>query len=180
MHKSVAASLTLALAAWSTSSAQAATFTLQFSADGFVNSGVQFPGNSGPVSGTLSWEAASPSDAVGTITAFDMVIAGHQYTLAEIGVANEGTTQTAFGGLANGANSVVGSGQFDDFLIVFDRLAPRIDAFAYSIQGLVGAIWWTPTQTSIRYVTQTVPEPTSALLVLAALGTLAAARRART
>jgi PEP-CTERM motif len=179
MSKPLAAALTLTLAAFAAPSVQAAAFTVQFSADGFQNSGVQHPGNSGPISGSMSWEAASPADAIGVITAFDMVIAGHQYTLGEIGVANQGSTQTAFGGLANGANAVIGNGAFDDFLIVFDRLAPRIDTFAYSIRGLTGAIWWTPAQSSIRYVTQAVPEPASVLLVLAALGAVAALGRRR-
>jgi hypothetical protein len=179
MSRSIAAHLTLALSLLAGSAAQAATYTVKFSASGFQNGGVQAPGYDAPVSGTMSWEAASPADAIGVITAFDMVIAGHQYTLGNIGLANQGTTQTAFGGLANGTNAVVGSGEFDDFLIIFDRLEPSITGFSYAIKGLVGSIWWFPTQTSISYVKQTVPEPASALLVLAALGTLAAARRAR-
>lgn len=176
MH-TTAARLTLALAALASTGAQAATYTLEFSADGFANVGTQYPGNSGPISGSISWQAASPADAIGAITAIDLAIGGHQYTLGEVGIANQGSSQTAFGGLVRGANAVVGDGAFDDFLIVFDRLAPRIDAFAYSIRGLTGAIWWTPAETSMRYVTNTVPEPASVLLVLAALGAVVALGR---
>lgn len=171
MIKPIAASLTLALgAALASTPAHAALFTVEFSADQFANAGTQHPGYSGPITGRLTWEAATQGDAIGAITAFDMTIAGHAYTLAEIGIANQGSSQTALGGLVRGANAVVGDGAFDDFLLVFDRLAPRIDAFAYSIQGLANAIWWTPAQSSIRYVTNTVPEPASVLLVLAAFG----------
>lgn len=177
MNPFAAAALTLALTAGASLQAHAAQYTVEFTADGFVNAGTQHPGNSGPITGRLSWEAASPADAIGLITAFDMVIAGHQYTLGEIGIANQGSTQTAFGGLVRGANAVVGDGAFDDFLIVFDRLAPRIDTFAYSIRGLTNAIWWTPAQSSIRYVANAVPEPASVLLVAAALGGLALLRR---
>lgn len=177
MSKIAAAALGLALTAGAGLEAHAAQYTVEFTADGFVNAGTPHPGHSGPISGRMSWDAASPADAIGVITAFDMVIAGHQYTLGEIGIANQGSTQTAFGGLARGANAVVGDGGADDFLIVFDRLAPRIDTFAFSIRGLTNAIWWSPAQTSMRYVTNHVPEPASALLVAAALGGLALLRR---
>jgi hypothetical protein len=176
--KTFAASLTLALAAWATPSAQAATYTIDFSASGFQNAGVAAPGVGTHITGTMSWEAASPSDAIGTLTAFDMAINGHAYTLAEIGIANEGTPQTAFGGLVNGANAVVGNGAADDFLIVFDRLTPSIQTFAFSVLGYAGSIWWTPTFTSMRYVnTNHVPEPATALLVVVALGAAVVARR---
>jgi PEP-CTERM motif len=179
MSKTLAATFALALATWAAAPAQAATFTIEFSASGFQQGGAAAPGVNTNVTGTMSWEAASPSDAIGNLTAFEMAINGHAYTLAEIGVANEGSTQTAFGGLVSGANAVVGNGAADDFLIVFDRLMPRIEAFAFSVRGFVGSIWWTPSQTSMRYVdtTNNVPEPATALLVLAALGAAAAARR---
>jgi PEP-CTERM motif len=181
MSKTLAAALTLALAAWAAPGAQAATFTIEFSASGFQQGGVAAPGVGTNITGSMSWEALSPSDAIGNLTAFEMAINGHAYTLAEVGIANQGTTQTAFGGLVNGANAVVGNGLADDFLIVFDRLAPRMETFAFAVKGFVGSIWWTPTFTSMRYVdtNNNVPEPATALLVLAALGAAAAARRSR-
>jgi len=175
--KPFAAALILALAAGASLQAQAAQYTVEFTASGFASNGTPHPGNDGPISGRLTWEAATQGGPIDVITGIEMAIAGHQYTLAEIGIANQGSTQTALGGLVRGANAVVGDGAFDDFLLVFDRLAPRIDAFAYSIRGLTNAIWWTPAQTSMRYVTNAVPEPASVLLVLAAVGALVVLRR---
>jgi MYXO-CTERM domain-containing protein len=169
-----AISLTTALAM---QTAQAANVTMEFTASGFLNGGSQFPGFNGPVTGRISWDRANVGDPISTLTGIDLTIAGHTYSLSEVGVANNGTTQTAIGGLANGANSVVGSGEFNDFLLIFDRVNPSLGQFAYSIQGKLGAIWWFPTFTEARFVTQTVPEPAAGLLALAALGLLVTNRR---
>lgn len=174
MHKLLAIALGLSTAL----AVQAAPVTLEFSASGFVNGGVQFPGFGGPVTGRISWEQANVGDAITALTSIDLTIAGHTYALDEVGVANNGATQTAIGGLANGANTVVGSGEFNDFLLIFDRVVPSIGNFAFSIQGKAGAIWWFPTETSARFVTQAVPVPASPLLALTALGLLAACSRA--
>lgn len=169
-----AISLTTALAM---QTAQAANVTMEFTASGFLNGGAQYPGFNGPVTGRISWDRANVGDPISTLTGIDLTIAGHTYSLSEVGVANNGTTQTAVGGLANGANSVVGSGEFNDFLLIFDRVNPGLGQFAYSIKGKLGAIWWFPTFTEARFVTQTVPEPAAGLLALAALGLLVTNRR---
>lgn len=157
----------------------AAPVTMHFHADGFQNAGTQYPGFSGPIDGSISWNAgANPYDPIAALTAIDLKIAGHQYSLAEIGIANQGTTQTAIGGLFNGANAVVGNGAANDFLLVFDRVNPFINAFAYSIEGKLNAIWWTPSNTSASFDTNHVPEPGSLLLCAAALaGLLLSAKR---
>jgi hypothetical protein len=176
--KTAVASLMLA-AALAASSAQAGLLTIEFQASGFQNSGVAAPGVDTNISGSMSWQAANPSDPIQAIAAFEMTIHGHAYTLAEIGIANQGSSQTAFGGLVSGANAVVGNGLADDFLIVFDRLQPSFNAFAFAVRGFAGSLWLSPSFTSIRYVDTTsgVPEPTTGLLVLAALGAAAAVRR---
>ena len=159
---------------------QAATVTMEFSASGFQNAGVQFPGFDGPVSGSISWESTGNLlDPIGALTGLNLSIAGHAYTLAEVGIANEGTTQTAIGGLFNGANSAVGSGAAHDFLLVFDRVQPAITSFAYVIEGKAGAIWWTPTDSRAAFATDAngVPEPSALGLTVLAIGLLAAGRR---
>jgi MYXO-CTERM domain-containing protein len=159
---------------------QAATVTMAFSASGFQNAGVQFPGFDGPVSGSISWESTGNLlDPIAALTSIDLSIAGHVYTLAEVGIANQGTTQTAIGGLFNGANSAVGSGAAHDFLLVFDRVQPAITSFAYVIEGKAAAIWWTPTDTHAAFVTDAngVPEPSALGLAALAMGLLAAVRR---
>lgn len=161
-----------------TSLACAAPVTLKFHADGFQNAGTQWAGFSGPIDGSISWDAtANPSDPIAMLTAIDLTIAGHSYSLAEVGIANQGSTQTAIGGLFNGANAVVGNGAANDFLLVFDRVNPFISAFAYSIQGMTNAIWWSPTNSSAAFDTNHVPEPGSMALAALALGAMAMAAR---
>ena len=169
-----AISLTTALAV---QTAQAANVTLEFTASGFQNGGVQYPGFSGPLTGRISWDRANVSDPISTLTDIDLTIGGHTYSLNEVGVANNGTTQTAIGAASNGFNTVIGNGQFNDFLMIIDRVKPELQSFAFTIQGKTGAIWWFPTFMEARFVTQTVPEPAAALLALAALGLLVANRR---
>ncbi|MBI5259140.1 MAG: PEP-CTERM sorting domain-containing protein [Burkholderiales bacterium] len=172
--------ITLLSGLLATTAALCAPVTLHFSADGFQNAGVQFSGLAGPVSGSISWNASgNPHDPIGALTAIDLIIAGHSYTLGEVGIANQGSTQTAIGGLFNGANAVVGNGAANDFLLVFDRVNPAISAFAFSVLGKQGAIWWSPTSTSASFEAQTVPEPATLALALAAIGGAALAARRR-
>lgn len=142
-----------------TAAASAAPITMSFTASGFENAGTQYPGLNGPVSGSISWDGASVNDPISALTGIDLAIAGHTYTLAEVGVANNAGTTTAVGALARGANAVVGDGAFDDFLLVFDRTQPEIDAFAYSVAGKSNAIWWQPTSTTATY--DPIPPPPS-------------------
>lgn len=157
--------------------AHAAPVTMTFSASDFVNVGVQYAGLGGPIHGSITWDRERPDDPVGTILDIDLVINGHTYELDEIGIAHEGSTQTAIGGLVRGANTVVGDGQVHDFLMVFDRVQPSIQAFAYSVEGRTGALWWAPAHAQAAFTTGTVPTPPAALLVATALGALALRRR---
>lgn len=171
--------LLIALGLLVTSSAFAVPLRLEFTADGFQNSGTQHPGFAGPLSGSFSWDG-NLGDPIAAFTGVNFNLYGHLFTLAEIGIANQGTTQTAFGGTARGANAVVGDGAVNDFLIVFDRFTGGIAAFAYSIQGKTSAIWWTPARVDSRIVADiaAVPEPSAiALLAVAALGMGFVARR---
>ncbi len=172
-----AAVLALSLGA---GAALASPVTLELKASGFQNAGTQWPGFDGEIDARLTWDTANKADPIASFLSIDIEIAGHQYTMAEVGIANQGATQTAIGALVRGANAVVGDGAFNDFLIVFDRVNPFVNAFAYSIQGKTNAIWWSPTTTSAAYVdTNSVPEPATLALLLPALAALMLCRRTK-
>ncbi len=168
----------LSLALLCSSLAQAAPVTLAFSASGFQSGGAAAPFTD-TVSGSLSWDSLDLRDPITAFTGITLTIAGHAYALAEIGIANQGGTQTAMGALARGANAVVGDGGADDFLLVFDRVNPAIVAFAFSLRGHSNAIWWSPSHTSAAYVLDRadVPAPATALLAVLGLAGLVATRR---
>lgn len=157
--------------------AHAGVVTMNFSASGFQNIGAAFPGFSGPISGSISWNSVNASDPIVTLESIDLLIYGHQYSLAEVGVGPQGGTYTTIGGLVNGANSAIGNGLTDDFLILFDRVNPGIVGFGYTIQGKAGALWQSPSVSSASFAPQGVPEPAGWALALAALGALAVTRR---
>jgi MYXO-CTERM domain-containing protein len=170
--------LTLALGLATAALVHAAPVTIEFSASGFQNGGTLYPGFDGPIHGSITWNNdGDPHDPMGALTGIDLTIAGHVYTLAEVGIANEGSTQTAIGASPLGFNAVVGSGVAHDFLLVIDRVNPRIDAFAFTIEGKTGAIWWFPTHTEARFASHGVPEPGGLLLAAAALAALVMVRR---
>lgn len=169
--------LTLALGLATAALVNAAPVTIEFSASGFQNGGTPYPGFDGPIHGSITWDSQQPTDPMGALIGIDLTIAGHVYTLAEVGIANEGSTQAAIGASPSGFNAVVGNGLAHDFLLVIDRVNPRIDTFAFTVEGKTGAIWWFPTQTEARFASQDVPEPGGLVLAAAALGALGLARR---
>ncbi len=95
----------------------AATIEMTFTATNFAPLFGAVPPIDDPVSGTIRYEAASINAPIDALTSVSLVIAGHMYTLAEIGFDNE-TGVNYIGGLVDG---VLGSGNFeDDFQIGWD------------------------------------------------------------
>ncbi len=159
----------LSLALLCSTLAQAAPVTMAFSASGFQAGGAAAPFN-GAVTGQLSWDRVNPADPISAFTDIQLSIGGHAYSLAEIGIATQSGTLTVVGGLANGANAVVGDGVFDDFLFGFDRVNPSLSFFAFSIRGQGNAIWWMPSTTEAHFVTAPNPVPVPATALLTVLG----------
>ena len=153
----------------------AATIEMTFTATNFAPLVGAVPPIDDPVSGTIRYEAASINAPIDALTSVSLVIAGHMYTLAEIGFDNE-TGVNYIGGLVDG---VLGSGNFeDDFQIGWDTgsLVPLI--LLYAASGSAGL--WITSEFS-QFAVVAVPEPaTMPLLALALCAfTFADARRRR-
>lgn len=158
--------------------AQAGVYTMEFTASGFDNGGTQHPEVARQASGRVSWEGDSPTGRVERLTAFELEIHGHAYVLNEISFLQQHTDTLVLGGLASGVNAVVGNGLADDFLLLLTRANPGVSAFAFSVQGKNGAIWWTPAHSSARFIdNNAVPLPASGLLAAAAGVALMLTRR---
>lgn len=164
--------------------AHAAPVTLSFSASGFRDLGAgAVPDFAGPIHGSFSWEADAPTDPITKLTAIDLAIAGHVYSLAEVDILNGGPTTATLGGKARGTGTLVGDGGAHDFMLVFNRLTPQIMFFGYTVYGASNSLWAYPEQSEIRFVAvqddHRVPEPASFWLLGCGLLALALHQAAR-
>jgi hypothetical protein len=148
-------------------SAQAIPITLNFTASGFTPQGGVSPAPTNPVTGTIVWDAASTTSAINSLTSINLTIAGHAYTLGEIGFAPSGANMF-IGGLVNGPAGA--SAGFDDFVIGWNATTLVPSFFFYAVPTNTGTAWNTVTfpNFSITAATATVSEPVT--LVLLGLG----------
>ena len=165
-------SIWLALCLFLGSTAQAGVVTMAFSASGF---GAGAP--SDPISGSLTWRAASQDAPIEELLSINLTIAGHSYGLAELGFNG-----FVIGGLVSTINGVDASANAHDFLMEIDPLTEQfaIPVF-YGVQGVTNQIWFGNGDLDLRFEGGgTVPEPGSlALVTLAMLGAVGARRLAR-
>jgi hypothetical protein len=129
-----------------------------------------FPGS--PVSGSFQYEAASLTSPIDSLTAVNLTLDGHVYTLANTGFVNSAPL-SFLGGLVNGVVSM--GANTNDFLLRFNHTTGQpigFDAATIGAPSIVFATGFTvfsiaPAQTAA------VPEPTTVVLValgLAGLG----------
>lgn len=162
-----AAGLALAAAAVT---AAAAPVTMSFTASDFDNLGGSNT-FAGPIHGSITWEAPNPgnmADPIGPLLGINLSIAGHTFTLNEVGINGSTPGSTLVGGTARGIGALVGDGGADDFMLIFDRTQPNISFFGFTVRGQSNTLWAYPAHLSATYASNGVPEPSS--LLLAGLG----------
>ncbi len=136
--------------------AHAVPVTLDFTAIGFSSSAPE-----SSVTGTLVYEADSAAAiTINSLTSIDLTIAGHAYTLGEVGfISPFGVTQNIVGGILDGTFcpvSCIPHG-INDFWLQWDAVAQIGVGFAYSVTG--GTLWTTPRFTEFKITAASVPEP---------------------
>jgi hypothetical protein len=154
----------IALSAIPLTPALAVQVTLSFAVTGFGPTGAP----TDPVIGSLSYDAASITSDLTSLTAVDLTIDGHAYTLAELGFGSG-----VIGGIVNGVNTVTNG--FDDFFVGWNPVSATPLAFDYATTDVPG-IFESADFTEFNFRAATpAPEPSTwaALLVgFAGLGFL--------
>jgi hypothetical protein len=116
MNKKFAIGLaTLSLSIASTQTAQAASFTLSFTADNFAG-----PTPSSSISGTIGYDAATINSSITLLNSIALTIAGYSYTLGEVGFDNSSFSSLRIGGTITGVGGV--SAGNNDFILVWNRI----------------------------------------------------------
>ncbi len=145
------------------STANAATVTIDFTASGFRNSGGVLTAPYDPVSGSISYAAATATSFVDSILSIDLNIGGYQYAVNEILFKRFDTTRVVFGAgsVANGF-----SWGTDDFYFIWDFVSQgpndRGDTMAYTSSSVPPDYWWVST---VDYTVSTVPIPAAVWLL---------------
>jgi hypothetical protein len=153
----------LALFSAITTTASAATFSLTFEVTGFHSFNGNLPPTD-PVFGTIIWEAPGIHDPIQSIDSINMTLAGHSYSVGEIGYVREGGLNM-IGGISEGVDMMLDS--TDDFWISWDPNTLTPSDFAYTSaerSGLWYANGFPPGSFPTFSITQ-VPEPSSTALV---------------
>lgn len=163
--------------------AQAMSVTMQFTVTGFdISNENSAPTN--PVTGSISWEAASVNGPIQSFTSINLNLDGHAYSIGEIGYysfpSDPYTSWDVIGGTLNDVGGI--GNQTDDFWIRWDRDQLTWYDFSYSSSQKSG-IWYsgpgnTPTFTPFSIAASPVPLPAAAwLLGSGLLGLIGVARK---
>lgn len=149
------------------SSASAVPITASFTVGGFSDKAP-----SDLVSGTMVWEADSPTSPIKSLTSINLTIGDHAYTLEEVGFVSLGDPSYLIGGNLNGIYSMLPG--TDDFVLVVDGAAPRYLMYSSGGYPFLGQGF-----TSFSVTASAVPEPGTFALLGVALGAMAFVRRRR-
>ena len=137
--------------------------TLNFTATGF-----DATAPTDPVTGTIIYEAASVHGPIQSFESIDMTIAGHSYSVGEIGFTFN-SYWDLIGGVTAGVTQIYT--QTDDFWLRWYPSSLTPFDFFYTASAQAG-IWdcavYNPVNfTSFSITVTPIPEPTSAILLLA-------------
>lgn len=158
------------LIAWAPA-ARADVVTLTFSAADFSSGS---PVSS--VSGQIVWTAASLIAPIDALVSIDLNVAGHPYTVSELGFGTL-PSGVAVWGLPWGSG-LSAANDADDFKLVFDPATSSFIEFTIAVAGYTSAIWTADSgDVSLRIEEGTVSEPGTFALVGATLLALAVPRR---
>ncbi len=99
--------------------AHALAFQMEFTVTNFI----PLTAPVDPVSGSITYEAASDTAVVDSFISVDLTIAGHVYTISELGFEVVFAANFTIGGIANGGVAHL-LGFTDDFRIAWDPTTP--------------------------------------------------------
>lgn len=140
----------------------AVTVTIDFTASGFRNSDGVLTAPYDPVSGSISYAAATPTSLVDSIVSIDLNIGGYQYATNEIIFERFGATRVVFGVGSNASGFTSGT---DDFIFIWDFVSQGPneygDTLAYTSSSVSPDSWWVST---VDYTVSTVPIPAAVWL----------------
>ncbi len=143
--------------------------SMEFSASGFVDwDGNEAPDD--PVSGTITWEAASVNATIDYLISVDLTIGGHNYLLSEIDYESPSPydeDEDLIGGVAEGIEYIMPG--TNDFWLRWNRETLEVTDFSYSVYASsveLSDFWYaTSYEASISAETAPVPEPSSIVLM---------------
>jgi hypothetical protein len=148
----------ISLCAFPLTPAFAIQVTLSLTVSGFIASAPI-----DPVTGSFTYDAPSITSDPTSLTAVNLTIGGHAYTLTEVGSEAVGS-EALIGGVVNGVDAVA-SGT-DDFFLVWTPVSSVPDVFAYATSNTQAVFEGTNfTQFNVTAATP-VPEPSTWAMML--------------
>ena len=145
-----------------------------------------------PISGSIIYDAASTTSKMNSLTSISLTIAGHAFSVAEVGFLNQtsfGNDSILIGGLLNGVNGLRAAS--NDFIVSWTWTGGNFKpgTFQYTTQ-LSGKFWgWSPVGTLKDFQVKdfqasdaqdaSIPEPGSLTLLGAGMLMLWSVRKGR-